>query len=222
MKSRSLFIMALLSFLLMTACSHNLRVTNLDEYFTAPAPPKKQTYRVGVISNSDGHVQNSRYVAAIVDALRTDPSIEKVSYPYSITMDENNIDLLLEIFVNPKYSGRTSNFFVNWPGFLIWAPAIWGYGYNAEIDTVVTITRMKDRHSQQISVPTKYDFRHADSGRTWTEIGWLEVSLIPFFGGFYMTQYDTDATDDFIRNVSPNYGQYVTRKVLAAYVPPEM
>lgn len=220
MKSRGLFIMALLSFLLMTACSHGLRVTNLDQYFAPPLPPQKETIRVGVNSNSDGHIQNSRYTAAIVEALRSNPSVEKVYYPYATTA-EDRVDVLLDISINPRYSGRTSNFFVNWPGFLIWAPAIWGYGYNAEIDTAVNITRLSDRYSQQISIPTKYDFRHSEIDRTWTEIGWLEVSLIPLIGGFYMTNYDPDATDEFIRQVSPTYGQYVVRKILEAYTPPE-
>jgi hypothetical protein len=209
----------LLGFLLMTACSHGLHVTNMDDYFAPPLLPKKEALRVGVTSNSDGHIQNSRYVAAIADALRTNPSVEKVIYPYAATV-EDQVDVLIDISLNPRYSGRWSNFFVNWPGFLIWAPAIWGYGYNAEIATVVNITRLSDRHSQQISIPTQYSFRHAEMDRTWTELGWLEVSIIPFIGGFYMTQYDPDVTNEFIRQVSPVYGQYVTRKVLEAYAPP--
>jgi hypothetical protein len=220
MKNRGPFLMMLLGFLLMTACSHRLRVTNLDEYAPPPLPARQNAVRVGVTSSSDGHIQNSRYTASIVEALRINPNVAEVFHPYT-SADQDKVDTLLDVSITPRYSGRTSNFFINWPGFLIFAPALWGYGYTARIDTVVNITRLSDRHSQQVSVPIKYDFRHAEMDRTWTELGWLEVSLIPFIGGFHMTRYDPDATDEFIKYIAPTYGQYVVRKVLEVYAPPD-
>ncbi len=49
-----------------------------------------------------------------------------------------------------------------------------------------------------------------------TEISWFEVGAIALIGGVYATQYDTDATDEFITKVSPNYGAYVANKIVAA------
>ena len=102
----------------------------------------------------------------------------------------------------PHYDGEGLNFLVNWPGFLIFAPAIWGYGYNAEIETKVNITRLTDGSSQQIAISTKYKFRQAEIDRTWTEVGWFEVGLIPLIGGVVFIQYDTDVTDEFITKVA--------------------
>jgi hypothetical protein len=122
----------------------------------------------------------------------------------------------VDITINPHYSGDGSNFFVSWPGFLIWAPAIWGYGYNAEIETAVNITRLKDG-SQQIAVPTKYTFREAEMDRTWAaEMGWFLWSATALINGIFVTQYDTDVTDEFITKVSSSYGPYVAKKIEAA------
>jgi len=123
---------------------------------------------------------------------------------------------MIDINVVPHYSGEGLNFLVNWPGFLIFAPAIWGYGYNAEINTQVNITRLSDSSSKQISIPTKFTFRQAEIDRTWTEVGWLEFGVIPLIGGIVFIQYDPDVTDEFITKVSPYYGPYVARKILEA------
>jgi len=143
-----------------------------------------------------------------------------VIYPYSQAV-EDQVNGLIDITVNPRYSGRVSNFFVNWPGFLIWAPALFGYDYNADIETNILITRLSDMHNDRINIPASFKFRQAALDRTWTEIGWLEVSLIPFIGGFVMTQYDPDVTDTFIKEVSPIFGEYVSRTVIEAYPFPQ-
>lgn len=200
----------------MAGCSHSLEIKNFDEYFSPPKSPAEASLRIGVTSSSDADRQNSRYVAAIVSALQRCGAFEGFIYPYDRSLHRGEVDVIIDIAVNPRYSGRVSNFFVNWPGFLIFAPAIWGYGYNAEIETIVNITRLKEDHSRQIPIPTKYNFRQAEIDRTWTEVGWFEVSLIPFIGGFVFTGYDSDVTDEFITKVSPNYGPYVAGKIIAA------
>jgi hypothetical protein len=202
-------------FIVTTGCSHSLRITNLNEYYTlSTTPPKKETVKLGVTSSSATDIQGSRYVDAILDGLRRNSSVEKVIYPYNQAIHQGMVDLTMDITIIPYYSGSGSNFLVNWPGFLIFAPAIWGYGYNAEIDTKVNVIRVKDNLSHQINIPTKWKFRQAEIDRTWTEIGWFEVSLIPFIGGIVFTQYDTDVTDEFITKVAPNYGTYVAKKIL--------
>ncbi len=198
-----------------TGCSHSLRITNADQYFTPPsAPPIKETIKIGLTSSNVTDIQTSRYVNAIVDALQRNSTVEKVIYPYNQAVHQ--VDTVVNITLIPHYTGSGSNFFVNWPGFLIFAPAIWGYGYNADIDTKANITRLIDNRSQQIEIPTQWKFRQAEIDRTWTEVGWFEVSLIPFIGGFVVMDYDPDVTDEFITKVSPNYASYVAGKIMVA------
>ncbi|QWV98576.1 hypothetical protein KP003_04970 [Geomonas nitrogeniifigens] len=206
-----------MSFLVMmsSGCTHNMRITNADDYFIPPAAVPKQTVKLGVTSANSSQPQNSRYISAIVDALQRNSAVERVIYPYTAA-NKDQADAVIDLSVNPRYDGKGSNFFVNWPGFLIFAPAIWGYGYTADISTEATITNLKNGKSQQLSVPAHYEFRQAEIDRTWTEVGWFEVGIIPLIGGIAFTGYDDDLTPEFIKNVGPSYGPYVATKTTKA------
>lgn len=213
MKKTFLFLILFIG-LIFTGCSHPLRITNADNYFAPPSPPVKEPLKLGVTSANATDPQNSRYINSIVEALQRTGSFERVIYPYNQAIHRDQVSIVTDITVVPHYAGEGLNFLVNWPGFLIFAPAIWGYGYHAEMDTKVNITRLSDGSSQEISIPTKYKFRQAEIDRTWTEVGWLEFGVIPLIGGIVFIQYDPDVTDEFITKVSPNYGAYVARKIL--------
>lgn len=215
MKKSLLFLMLFVG-LFFTGCSHPLRITNADTYFAPSSPPVKEPLKLGVTSANAADPQTSRYVNNIIEALQRTGSFERVIYPYSQAMHQSEVNVVADITVVPHYSGEGLNFLVNWPGFLIFAPAIWGYGYNAEIETKVNITRLQGESSQQITIPTKFTFRQAEIDRTWTEIGWFEIGVIPLIGGIVFIQYDPDVTDEFITKVSPYYGPYVARKILEA------
>lgn len=202
----------LLASALFAGCSHALRITNTNEYFAPPNAAAIESLTLGVTSSHDTDPQNSRYVTAIVDALQRSGSFQRVVYPYDRATQQANV--IIDINIVPHYTGRGSNFFVSFPGFLIWAPAIWGYGYNAEIETRLSIQQLPDGAVRQTAVTTHYKFRQAEIDRTWIEIGWLEVGIIPFIGGFAFTQYDPDVTEEFITKVTPYYGPYVARKLI--------
>jgi hypothetical protein len=206
--------------LLLSGCTHAMRITNADKFTPSPTAPLTKPVKLGVTSASDAHPQNKRYVAAIIEALQKNGSVSQVLYPYKRT-ENDPVDAVADITVNPKYSGVGSNFFVNFPGFLIFAPAIWGYGYQADIDTQVFLVNSKDSSQQQISIPCSYEFRQADMNRTWTEMGWFEVGIIPLVGGIVFTGYDEKVTEQFITKVSPSYGPFVAIKIVSAIKPAE-
>lgn len=185
----------------------------MGQNFSPPSIPLEGTKTIGVISDVESSGLNVKYIEAIVSSLRKTNNFDKVIYPYNASYNKT-ADYTVSISVNPQYSGKGSNFFVNWPGFLIWAPAIWGYGYNANISTDIVVTDNARKKSITSSLKNSYDFRQAEIDRTWTEIGWLEVGLIPLIGGFYMMNYDTDATQDFIHLVSENYGSEVSKGII--------
>jgi hypothetical protein len=201
--------------ILLTGCTHQLHITNSAEYFAPPATPTRQAIKLGVTSSSISDPQNSKYISAIVDALQKNSSIERVIYPYNQAANKDMTDAVVDISVNARYDGDGSNFFVNFPGWLIFAPAIWGYGYSAQIETLATVTSEKDGQSRQITIPITYHFRQAAMNRTWTEVSWFEVGIIALVGGAVFTSYDTSVTDEFIQNASPNYGPYVAKKIVS-------
>ncbi len=216
MKRSLLSLAVIVSFFIAMGCTHALRITNEDEFFTPAMPPRPQPIKLGVTSPNDTHMQNSKYIRAIVVALQQSGNFEKIIYPYSQAMHQGQVDAVAAITITPRYSGRGSNFFVNFPGFLIWAPAIWGYGYIADIETAANVMRLSDGQSQMITVQTRYKFRQAEFDRTWTEISWLEVGAIALIGGIYFISYDTDVTDEFIAKASSNYGAHVASRIIGA------
>jgi hypothetical protein len=217
----SLAAVLLLAGLFGAGCSHRLEITNLDEYYSPP-PPLIQRQTMGVMSLNSPDPQNGRYVSAIVDALQRSGNLDRIIYPYSQANHQDITHTVVSIGVEPKYSGSRMNFLINFPGFLIFAPAIWGYEYHADIDTRVNINSLKGGVPIHLVVPTSYTFRQAEIDRTWTEVGWLEWGIIPLFGGLVFMDYDPDVTNQFIAAVSANYGAFVAGKILQAVgeVPP--
>ena len=216
MRNLSLVI-CLTALVLFAGCYHPMEITNADQYFTPPSPPFAKPLKLGVTSSNVSDPVNSRYIDAVVDALQKSASFERVIYPFNQATHQGQADKVVDIAVNAKYDGSGQNFWINWPGFLIFAPAIWGYKYEAEINTQVSITDMATNASKQIAIPTQYIFRHADMGRTWTEVSWFEVSIIALIGGIVFTGYDADVTPEFIKSVSPGYGAYVSNKIVTAF-----
>ncbi len=197
-----------------TGCTHKMEITNLDNYQVKSIPQARTVRAIGVTTANATDPRNERYVSCIVEALQKNGNLSRVIYPYNRSMHEDVVDAVVDIAVNPRYEGRGSNFWVNFPGFLIFAPAIWGYGYTADIRTDFSVaTPTGDLVSQQ-SVTTQYEFRQADVGRTWTEVSWFEVGIIALVGGVAFTGYDTGVTNEFISTVSPNYGSFIAQKIV--------
>jgi hypothetical protein len=194
-----------------TGCSHAMHITNLHEYQLMPTAPLQPPRNAGVTSTNLSDPMTRGYVDAIVENLRRDGSFDRVVYPCDDPA-RPDLDVLLDVSVLPQYSGKGSNFFVNWPGFLIFAPAMMGYGYEAALDTSVNI-RTRGGPSQTLAIPMRYTFRQAEIDRTWTEIGWLEVGIIPLIGGMAVTSYDTDLTPEFVVKVGPSYGAFVAQRI---------
>jgi hypothetical protein len=187
----------------LSSCSHDLRVTNLHENYVPISASLNGSKTIGIVSND-----KAGYTEAIINSLRNSNNFDKVVYPYNAEHSKK-VDYVVNISVNPKYSGSGNNFLVNWPGFLIFAPAIWGYGYKAEVVTDISISEL----DQSETVKLNYKFRHASINRTWTGVGWLEVGIIPLIGGIYFINYDHDVTPKFINEVSKYYGDNITNKI---------
>jgi hypothetical protein len=205
-------IVLLAATLLATGCSHALRLTNTERFQITPTPPLQPTRTVGIRSPNIGDLHTRGYVEAIAEAARRDGTFDRVVFPYD---GSQPLDVVLDVAVKPTYDGKGTNFLVNWPGFLIFAPAIWGYGYEARIETKVMV-RTKEGAAHELLIPTHFEFREAEIDRTWTEIGWLEIGIIPLIGGIAFTQYDTDCTPEFMRKVGPYYGAYVVQRTREA------
>ena len=201
------------------ACSHELQIKNLAMYQT--------TYQLGAetarpriaILPFDGTPDDMFFFNTIVERLSNDPGIADLRTDYvpriaQMHPDQARLfvpDLLLSIRPKATYRSSGWNFLVNWPGFLIFTPSWNGYVYHADVMTSFVVHDSDGKVLNQLDVPMSLNIRHADSDRTtWAELGWLEVSALPFFSGFYFAStFDRDVIPPFQTYVKDTYSNYV-------------
>lgn len=107
------------------------------------------------------------------------------------------------------------NFLINFPGFLVWAPAWNGYVYHATYDFDIRLTRADDGSLIDAwPMTVNLSLRQAELDRTWTEISWFEVGSIAFVGGIVFIQYDDDVTPLLIDEIMMPIGKYVAEEVI--------
>lgn len=200
-----------------SGCAHPLTMQNLDMYKSCFINSATKHVTVGLVATTS-KPEEERLVTAVANALKRDGAT--IIYPfYSNEESLKKVDYIAKIATSSDFKGSGMNFFVNWPGFLIWAPAIFGYGYTASFNFDVDITDVKKNVTlPRISIPVELKFRHADINRTWTEVSWFEFSVIAFIGGICFTQYDKSVTPAVMNTVEYKVGDYVEGKVLAAVV----
>jgi len=201
--------------LLATGCAHNLEVKNLDLYKPTFINNRNTGIKVG-LSAVTSSPEEERLVIGAANALKRDGFL--ISYPfYPNAQNSETMDFLVKLSTSSQYKGSGWNFLINWPGFLVWAPAWHGYNYRAIYTFDADITDSKTgTQLPRISIPVDLEIRHADIGRTWTEISWFEWSAIAFAGGLVFIRYDRDVTPELINATEIKIADYVSSKIAAA------
>lgn len=198
----------------LSACSHALEVDNYTLYmrprqFTGIDPP----ITVGVLPYG-GPADDHYWHELVVTRMRMDPGFREVRSDYVVAddaSDRRRPDLLVSIDTYVRYKSSIANFFINWPGFLIFTPAWHGYVYHAEITTQLTVIDPTGKTLSTKSVVMNYEFRQAEMDRTaFAELSWLEVSIMAFIGGIYnANSFDRDTIPELQEYVRDNYPSYV-------------
>lgn len=196
-------------------CAHTLEVKNMGLYKPEFISTDGQNIKIGLSTNSATPEEN-RLVMAVANAMKRDGL--QVTYPFFPNEESlKTVDYTIRLSTTSEYKGSGANFLINWPGFLVWAPAWHGYKYSVTYGFDADIT---DAHSgatlPRISAPVALDIRHADMGRTWTELSWFEWSAIAFIGGLLFTRYDHDITPQLLDATENKIGDYVASKIAAA------
>jgi hypothetical protein len=205
------FVLALA--LALEGCAHALEVKNLADYQATGAEPLTQRLGVGVSSpaSSDEARQLAKAVGAELGKYGAD-----VAYPYVATSGARPVDVVANLDVKAVHAGSGWNFLVNFPGFLVFAPAWHGYIYDVRYDIDVTLTSpTAGAQVDHFVVPVALDVRHASLNRTWTEVSWFEVGAIALVGGLVFTSYDDGVTPLVVRHSASTIGDHVARQIVA-------
>lgn len=198
--------------LVLPACSHQLQVKNMSLYQPELLGTIPSDLKVG-IQYSSLAPGDERLLIQTINSLRTYGI--QVVYPFATNeQSKKTVDYILRMNLTSQYDGSNTNFWINWPGFLIWTPAWHGYNYRVVYSFDVDITDAETNQAlPRLRIPVDLDIRHAAMNRTWTEISWLEWSAIALIGGIIFTRYDNSVTPILLDHSERKIADYVGSKI---------
>jgi hypothetical protein len=195
-------------------CAHMLEVTNLEDY-SVPAIITEPTKVVNVQVSSRQGGEHVLYTNAVITGLSARREFDKFSSTAPGARTTFEPDFMLTIDAAIEYSSSGSNFFVNFPGGIVFAPAWAGYGYSADITTTVTICNAAGKQLDELVIETPYAIRHSSFDRTWYPI--FSFNILNPIGGIYTALvYDSDITPHVQVAVEKNYAEYITHQIVNA------
>ena len=210
--ARTLGTIALVTIVLLSGCAHPLTVKNLNSYSNLGMASLSKRLSIGVIPyNGDIHCE--KIMKGIGDALGKYGS--DVLLPYNLS-SSRKVDIVANISVKPEYKGSLWNLLLNFPGFLIWAPALNGYVYKVNYNVDVLLTNPIDKTKiDSFNLPINLDVRHADINRTWAELSWFEVGSIALVSGIFYTGYDKTVSSLIADEMKMPIGDYIAQKIVS-------
>lgn len=195
---------------LLTGCTHPLTVHNLNNYKNPSVIALQERLRLGIRPTAPD-LQGHRLIHQISRDLL------KYNAESSTAVDDDNtyIDVIADISIVPEYKGSGWNFWVDFPGFLIWTPAWHGYNYKANYDIDVRLNDAKTgKLINTCFVPVRLDVKHADISRTWTTgVGYPTLGLAPLIGGLVTMNYDPTVTPLVNQQVDPIVSDYIAQQI---------
>jgi hypothetical protein len=190
-----------------------MQVKNLNAYTKSVSAPHKL-----IVALQDGASgpDEEQYFTFVHEALATRPDVAQVILVHQDEAAAVTPDVVVKVQPSAKYDGSGWNYFITFPGFLLFTHAWNGYVYSADIDTEVAVAKPGAAMTTS-SIHTFYNMRHCDFTRgAVASSGWYT----PFWGGlnlifgFFMVPYDTDATPEFQQAVRTAYGQYIANSII--------
>jgi len=194
-----------------SGCTHALEVKNIETYQNVRFDNLEKPLKLGIVADPSTW-EHKQMMGNVTDML-LEHSVQTVMQQ-SVT-PQIQVDAIARIDVKSAHDGSGTNFWIEWPGFLIFTPCWNGYIYEVKYDfKVQLLNSTTQKVMDEFNVPVTLDIRHADIGRTWTEISWLEVSLIAFVSGFVFMNYDAGVTPQLLQKYGRDVGRYVAKQII--------
>jgi len=194
----------------LVGCSHSLEIKNLSQYQSSSLNSLSKELSMGIMTsntNNDGQMLVTGTAQAMSGYLG------QVIFPYSAG-NSAEVDIISKIAIQSDHKGSGYNLFINFPGFLVWAPAWNGYIYEPSYKVDVSMVNAQDNSTiDSFSLPINLDVRHSSIDRTWTEISWFEVGAIALIGGIVFTSYDDDVTPLVEAAIQKPVGDFIAQEM---------
>ena len=205
----------------LSACTHALSARSVGQALSPRLPERRLAL---ALEDRSSNPEEHRYFDYVHQALAVQANVVPVSQ-MNRPGDPFLPSRVVRIRPRAQYEGSPWNYFITFPGFLLFTHAWNGFVYRARVDTEVEIVDESGRLVKREKIPAAYDLRYTSFARgAWTSSGWYT----PVWGGlnlvigFFMVPYDPRATEEFQKEAGPGYGQYVAGRILelAATAPP--
>jgi len=197
--------------LVINGCSHSLEIVNLSSYRGSGITNFEKPISIGITSNAVEQ-EEKILIDGVAEGLKSPTT--KVIMPY-FNNSKQPVDVVANVDIKSVHEGSGWNFWINFPGFLIWTPAWHGYEYEIKYTIDCTLTKGGSKETiSQFVIPIALDIRHAAIDRTWTEISWFEAGIIAFISGFVFMSYDDDVTPLVSEKIESPLGKYVAREII--------
>lgn len=191
-------------------CSHTLTVKNIDKYQNIETNSLNKSLTIGIVSNYS-KPDDLKLLDGIATSLESYSA--KVIRQYTHE-SKDEADVVATISIRSRYEGSGKNFWVNFPGFLVWAPAWNGYIYEVNHAVDVKLANASGTQFEKFTLPIELDVRHSGINRTWTELSWLEFGVIAFVGGICFMDYDEKVTPLLADSIQKPVGNYISQEII--------
>jgi hypothetical protein len=175
-------------------CAHNLELCNAHRYRNSERADFSKRGLLAFVVSETLDVSSQMFCRQVGIQMAQQGGYAVTSSPDA---DTKKADVDVRISVETEASGRLENFLISWPGFLLFAHAWLGYGYDVryKVRCVVTNSATTERIADFTEL-LHLELRHSEFDRTWAAgCGWLFLySATAFVNGFYVTSYDRDIT----------------------------
>ena len=153
-------------------CSSALEWTNDADYRTMAFDTSREGLLVSLENESTS--EEAEYLCLQVAQALAMRGGYRVRY-----MAAGNVkaDIRLKMRIDADHSGRFTNLFVSFPGYLIFTQGWLGNGYEVTYDVTCTIENAVTKESiGTVRIPIVLNLRHTDGGRAWADwAGWPGV-----------------------------------------------
>jgi hypothetical protein len=197
---------------LAAGCTHTARITNAKKFTPVDTRPTKRV-TLGIAPVTD-----DRLLTAAINKVKADASITDCKENFHFGA-EFKPDYVCQLSRETKFKAAGQNFFITFPGFIIFTHALAGYKYTADITTHSTITDLSSNQVSQAAIHTPIEFRHCSFARGaaagcfgWLLPGYGAAAIIP--GAIFASSYDKRATTEFMEKAEQTYASYVSSRVL--------
>jgi hypothetical protein len=193
-------------------CTYTARITNAKKFAPVETRLAKRV-TLGIAPMSE-----DRLLSAAVNKVKQDASITECKDNFRSGTGWTP-DYICQLSRDTKYKAAGQNFFITFPGFIVFTHALVGYKYTADITTHSAIADANAKPISQTDIKTPIEFRHCSFARGaaagcvgWLTPGYGAAAIIP--GAIFASSYDKRATLEFTEKAENIYASYVASKIL--------